>query len=363
MQYMQVYGLIQLRPSHIGSPACNKSTKDVSQITSRIIFTGEHTTIENSKIPLVSCLLNQFIDSRRHTQRLAQFFRNNSQSAISFTWFIIVLTLRTSKNGSFGTGSLIVLLHLLHAQGGQCPAVQRIVPKHVEDGHDTVRLLSQCLEGKFAATPEDALGLGDAHSVNKVSREPKRDHFRYRQDSTLFERYTEINMYHLARIFVEKDIMPVPVSKSKHVSQDGDGGRAPSVGKSLAEPVVGIVVRLHKEESHHRVEVFGDLAECVDSLLERPRLHFGDVLSTYVGLHVLWVVSLMRRHQVVIQRDRVLNEFNYSRVRRQWEHLVCSNAQASLSGSPMILKETAHLLKNLLHYRILSKVIISAFEL
>jgi hypothetical protein len=109
--------------------------------------------------------------------------------------------------------------------------------------------------------------------------------------------------------------------------------------------------------------MLGHLAICPDPLLKRPCLDVADMFPANIGLHVLGKVSLVRRHQKVVQRNRVRHKFDYSRVGRQRKHLVGSNAQVSLSRRLVVLQKTADLLKHLFHDRVLSQVVVSSLEL
>ena len=64
-----------------------------------------------------------------------------------------------------------------------------------------------------------------------------------------------------------------------------------------------------------------------------------------------------------MQWNRVRHEFDNARRSCQGEDLVGANAKVSLAGSSLGFQKVADLIKDLLHYGILSKVIGSAFEL
>lgn len=111
------------------------------------------------------------------------------------------------------------------------------------------------------------------------------------------------------------------------------------------------------------MEVLSHLPIGPYSLLERPRLYVGNVFPASAGLHVPWEVSLVGRHQIVVQRNRVGNEFDYTRIECQGQNFVSPDPQVALSCELMVFEKAADLLKDLLHDCVLAQVVISSFVL
>lgn len=111
------------------------------------------------------------------------------------------------------------------------------------------------------------------------------------------------------------------------------------------------------------MEVLCHLSVGPDPGFLRPGLHVADMLAAHGRLHVLGIVALVRWHEVVVERDCILNELDDSGVRRQWEHLVSPDVEVPSSRRPVILEDAADLFKYLLHDRVLPEVIVAAFEL
>lgn len=111
------------------------------------------------------------------------------------------------------------------------------------------------------------------------------------------------------------------------------------------------------------MEVVRHLAECSDPLFHGPCLDVADMFATYTWLHVLGVISLMRRHQIVVQGDGILNKLDYTGIRRQRQHLIRPDPEISLPSGAVVFEEIADLLKDLLHDSILSQIIITSLKL
>jgi hypothetical protein len=87
------------------------------------------------------------------------------------------------------------------------------------------------------------------------------------------------------------------------------------------------------------------------------------MLPAGVGLHILREIPLVRRHQKVIQRNGVRNKFNDSCIESERKNLVGSDPEVSLPSRLMVFEQAADLLKDLLHDRVLTKVVVSSFVL
>ena len=87
------------------------------------------------------------------------------------------------------------------------------------------------------------------------------------------------------------------------------------------------------------------------------------MLAAVVGLEVFGVVALVCGQEVLVQWDGVGDEFDDTRRGRQREDFVGTNAEIPLAGGSLGLQEVAHLVEDLLHYGVLSKIIGATFEL
>lgn len=64
-----------------------------------------------------------------------------------------------------------------------------------------------------------------------------------------------------------------------------------------------------------------------------------------------------------MKRNCIGDEFNNSGIRGQGKDLVRSDAEVALTSCTVFLQEIANLLENLLHYCILSEIVVSSFKL
>ena len=87
------------------------------------------------------------------------------------------------------------------------------------------------------------------------------------------------------------------------------------------------------------------------------------MLATVVGLEVVGVVALVCGQKILVQRGRVGDEFDNARRGCQREDFVGTNAEIPLAGGSLGFQEAAHLVEDLLHYGVLSKIIGATFEL
>ena len=161
---------------------------------------------QHRQIPLIRRLLYQLVHRSRHAQTLTQLLRHDRQRPIRFPGLIVILLpFRPSLFVISGQRRVFRLrvLHLLQPERGQRPLVERIVPEHVQDGHDAVGFVAQGFEGEFAAAAEDAFGFGDAHPVDQIPGQTERDDFGDVQDPALFKRDAQVNVHHFASLFVQ----------------------------------------------------------------------------------------------------------------------------------------------------------------
>ena len=260
-------------------------------------------TKQHRQIPLIRCLLDQLIHRRLHAQTATQLLLHHRQRPIRLPGFVPFPSPLPpfAPKGTFIPGRLrLRVLHLLHAQRRQRPAVQRIVAQNVENGHDAVGLVAQGLERELAAATEDAFGAGDAHGVDEIAREAKWHNLGHGQDAALLKGDAEVNVHDLARFLVEQDVVAVAITEAKNVAEDGDGGRGTRVREAFVEPVVRAFEALHEKVAEHRVEVVADLAEGFDAVVDGFGLGFGDVLAADVRLEVFGEVALVGGYKVVV---------------------------------------------------------------
>lgn len=136
--------------------------------------------------------------------------------------------------GAGGDGAVALLGHGF--LGGDGPGVQGIVEQDFQQGQDGVSIVSKDLHRFDAGRTKNPFDSRQAHPVDDVSAQPKRHSFRRRQRFALFERDSQIDVYHFGGGVVDEYVAHVAISDAQDVTDHGRCRNAQSVGQPPLEP-------------------------------------------------------------------------------------------------------------------------------
>mmetsp|Transcript_3499 Transcript_3499/g.13368 ORF Transcript_3499/g.13368 Transcript_3499/m.13368 type:complete len:253 (+) Transcript_3499:362-1120(+) len=244
--------------------------------------------------------------------------------------------------------------------------------EYFHNGIEQIQVLSQNGHGAHAASPKDALHSTDTKPIFNVTCQSERNGLWNGQQQTLIKGNAQINMYNLSGFHVKKNVVHVTISESNDISDNAAGCHRASVREPLKIPIVSIRKTLHEKVMKDWFKTTTNLLVCTQFFLEIAGLgsNVDEVAALGVEL-VLWAVphmsaiqrSIIFSNEILGEWNRVFNPAQNSRSRAERNHLVCPDTQFSSACLLVVLKQIVHHIKELLHHRVLSQIIVSFHQL